>query len=196
MSTGAYPIYVDDGYASAFYTIYPILKKYGIPATLAVITDRVGKPGYVTWENVKELDDNGWDIVNHTTDHAPLDLQKEEQQERKILGAMNALRDNGLVRRSDFLVFPYGAWNDKTSAVMKKLGIVGARGTRKPGEKKKRFPITPEYDIEAWALNTRTSVAKARELACPVIFHDIGVADQWTEGMVADYIGGIGGANG
>ena len=62
----------DDGDISNYTIAYPILKKYNFKATFFIITDKVDTPGYVTWQNIKEMSDNEMEIGSHTKSHAYL----------------------------------------------------------------------------------------------------------------------------
>ena len=61
----------DDGYDNNYTLAYPILKEYGIKATISVIakyTDE-NRTGYLNWEQVKEMSDSGLiTIASHTYD--------------------------------------------------------------------------------------------------------------------------------
>lgn len=58
---------VDDGYESFYTKIYPLCQKYGIKANLNMIAAKVGTPGAVTAEQLKEMTDSGLiEIGNHT----------------------------------------------------------------------------------------------------------------------------------
>ena len=56
----------DDGHKDGYTIIFPILKKYGVVATFYIITDSLGKPAYMTWEQVDELYRAGHEIGSHT----------------------------------------------------------------------------------------------------------------------------------
>jgi peptidoglycan/xylan/chitin deacetylase (PgdA/CDA1 family) len=45
----------DDGYASTYLTAYPILARHGFPATVFLITGLVGRPGYLSWAEVRAM---------------------------------------------------------------------------------------------------------------------------------------------
>lgn len=65
----------DDGYRDFYFNAYPILKKYGLTATVFVITDVIGHdPGYLDWDQIIEMRDHGKGIVfgSHTLSHAAL----------------------------------------------------------------------------------------------------------------------------
>ena len=59
----------DDGYADAYSNALPLLRKYGFIGTFFITCNLVGKPGYLTWDQVRELDAAGMDIESHAMDH-------------------------------------------------------------------------------------------------------------------------------
>ncbi len=59
----------DDGYADHYEVVLPLLQRYGMVGTFAVTANLVGKPGYLTKEQVKGLADGGMDVQSHATDH-------------------------------------------------------------------------------------------------------------------------------
>ncbi len=61
---------VDDAFTSFAQQALPLLQKYSFPATLFVNTDAVGQPGYLDWQELKDLLGQGIEIGNHTASHA------------------------------------------------------------------------------------------------------------------------------
>lgn len=67
----------DDGRADQFNNGYAVLKKYGFPATINVVSDFVdgihAEPSFgetsVTWDNLYELQNSGWEIACHGATH-------------------------------------------------------------------------------------------------------------------------------
>ena len=58
-------ITIDDGFKSFYEEAWPILKKDRIPFILFVSTDPVGKNGYMTWEEIKEIDQSEIGHIGH-----------------------------------------------------------------------------------------------------------------------------------
>ncbi|MDH7490179.1 MAG: DNRLRE domain-containing protein [Anaerolineae bacterium] len=65
----AYSITADDGYASAYEHLLAILGRYGYRGSVAVIGTDLGKPGYLTPEQLRALVAAGWGVANHTFSH-------------------------------------------------------------------------------------------------------------------------------
>jgi len=59
----------DDGFTSQYTEAYRYMSMYGLRGTLAVITGQVGNANYMTLTQHRELYDEGWDIIGHTTGH-------------------------------------------------------------------------------------------------------------------------------
>lgn len=59
----------DDGMDSDYFITYPELIKRGFRATFYIVTNYVGKKGYMTWEQIKELKHAGMEIGSHSMSH-------------------------------------------------------------------------------------------------------------------------------
>lgn len=76
----------DDGYLDSYTIVYPLMKEYGFPWTLFLITDDVGKPyNRMTWDQLKEMaDSHTVTIANHTLSHPKLhNLATAKERRRK-----------------------------------------------------------------------------------------------------------------
>ena len=58
-------ITIDDGFKSFYNEAWPYLKKNKIPFILFVSTEPVGKKGYMTWDEIKEIDDSNIGYIGH-----------------------------------------------------------------------------------------------------------------------------------
>jgi peptidoglycan/xylan/chitin deacetylase (PgdA/CDA1 family) len=62
----------DDGYLDAYTNAFPLLRKYGFTGTFFITCNLIGRPGYMSWDQVRELDAGGMDIESHAMDHRPM----------------------------------------------------------------------------------------------------------------------------
>src|SRR4030095_12262671 len=74
-------ITIDDGYVSGIEVGVPGLKKHGSPATFFVYLEYINKGGKsVTWAQLAQLRDEGFDIGSHTVSHQ--DLRKKDPKSK------------------------------------------------------------------------------------------------------------------
>ncbi len=67
----------DDGLESDYFITFPELNKRMLIATFYIVTDYVGKRGYMNWEQIKELKRSGMEIGSHSMTHpCLLDLDR------------------------------------------------------------------------------------------------------------------------
>ena len=58
-------ITIDDAFLSFYHEAWPYLRKNKIPFVLFVSTEPVGKKGYMTWEQIKEIEAEKFTIIGH-----------------------------------------------------------------------------------------------------------------------------------
>ena len=58
-------ITIDDAFSSFYIHAWPYLKKNKIPFILFVSTEPIGKKGYMTWDQIKEIEKNDFVIIGH-----------------------------------------------------------------------------------------------------------------------------------
>lgn len=115
----------DDGYEDNYSTALPILKKYGMRAAIFIAVDRVGQPGYLSWQQINILQSQGIDIGSHTVSHQALTTlgASEWQQEIKL---SKAILDRHLTKPVTFLAYPHGKFTSNMFAFSKQTGYEGA----------------------------------------------------------------------
>ncbi|KKT26236.1 MAG: Polysaccharide deacetylase [Parcubacteria group bacterium GW2011_GWA2_43_9b] len=138
----AIAITFDDGYYGQYKWAYPLLKKYGMIATFNIIINNVGKPGVLTWPQIKEMSDNGMFIGSHTLDHAALTKVDDNQLRDELVKSKEILEKN-LGKEIDLLSYPGGDYNERVIQFVKDAGYRAALSVYKIIEQtpKARFTI-------------------------------------------------------
>lgn len=115
----------DDGYIDNYENAFPILKENNIKATFFVITDFIDDGYYMSSDMLKEMQNTGMEIENHTIDHARLSLLSRENIYNEIKGAQEFLRDN-IGASGDYLAYPFGVYSNKVINIANELNIKAA----------------------------------------------------------------------
>jgi peptidoglycan/xylan/chitin deacetylase (PgdA/CDA1 family) len=97
----------DDGDAGQFANAFPALVARGMSATFFVTTSWVGKPGYVTWEQLRAMKSAGMSIQSHTRTH-PFLSELDGRALREELAGSKAELDDALGQSTDALGLPGG----------------------------------------------------------------------------------------
>lgn len=117
-------ITLDDGYVDNYLNAYPILKKYGLNATIFVITDLVDKnKNYLTSTQLKEMSDYGLDIQSHTVNHDDLSKIPYDKQIHTLKESKKFL-ENLLNKDIRYMAYPFGRWNADTLKAVKDSGYI------------------------------------------------------------------------
>ena len=127
-------ITIDDGWRSTYDIAFPILKKYGYPATLFIYTDFILKSkNTLDWALLAELSSNGIDIQSHTKSHRNLNRRDEQESFREYFDSVRKeltesaeIIKKRLNKDVTYLAYPYGDTNPLIIALLVKLGYKGA----------------------------------------------------------------------
>lgn len=127
-------ITLDDGYFDNYSNAYPILKKYGLKASVFVISGKIGTSNYLVASQIKEMSQNGIDIEDHTVTHGYLSKMPYNQQVSELQDSKAAL-EQITGKPVDYVAYPYGDYNANTlraaTAIGYKLGFLEDGGTAK-----------------------------------------------------------------
>lgn len=115
----------DDGYIDNYTNAFPILKAQGLRATIFVIPDSIGKPNYMTWDNLKEMEQNGITVQSHTMHHAKLEELPDDEIRKELLDSKNILEEN-LGHPVEFLAYPTGTYNLHIAGIAHDVGYKAA----------------------------------------------------------------------
>ncbi len=104
-------ITIDDAFSSFYEVAWPYLKKEKIPFILFVSTESVGKSGYMTWNQIKELEkENTVHIGNHSHTHSYLVSLKNEDFISDI-DTSSSIFKNKLGYNPIFFSYPFGEYS-------------------------------------------------------------------------------------
>ena len=120
----------DDGYEETCTVAWPLLKRFGFPATVFIAPGEVGQPGFVTWEQVSAMASDGITIGSHTMHHSYLPLVKEEQLMDELLGSKQAI-ESRIRQPVHYLSYPIGGFTPQAQAVTRQAGYLAACTTNR-----------------------------------------------------------------
>ena len=125
----------DDGNISDLTTAAPILKGHGFGATFYITSGWVGKPGRLNWEQVKELNDQGFDIGNHSASHPNMLHISEDDIREQIISFDEACAEHGIPKATSF-AYPGGHHDRRMVRALAAQGYLTARRA-----------VSPEYPL-------------------------------------------------
>lgn len=107
----------DDGYEDNHRVILPMLEERGMKAVFYVVTNDIGLPGYMTWDNLFDMERRGMEIGSHTANHIPLTTLSVEKQREELRLSKLMLEWQGLKTIYSFS-YPNGAYDDGIVAML------------------------------------------------------------------------------
>ena len=112
-------ITIDDGYKDNYEKAYPILKEFGMKATIFTATGLLNNAGYMTWDDLNQMKDLVY-FANHTWSHHSSAGTKEKLTE-EITMADKQLSEHGLNPNKIF-AYPYGGAGKTAKEVLVSSG--------------------------------------------------------------------------
>ncbi|MFX0124538.1 MAG: polysaccharide deacetylase family protein [Candidatus Hodarchaeota archaeon] len=143
----------DDGWANNYTNAFPILMKWGLTATIFVITGCIGRPRYLDWNQLEEMNKEGISIQSHTCSHRPLTVLENHEILYELQGSKKSIEEH-LDKRVDFLSVPHGMINQKVIDLAQAVGYKAIL-TSEPGYSHsydnpailRRINISDRYEI-------------------------------------------------
>jgi peptidoglycan/xylan/chitin deacetylase (PgdA/CDA1 family) len=122
----------DDAIATQFNIVRPMLKKYGFGATFFVCEfppDFNDKTKYMSWEQMAELNKDGFEIGNHTQTHTSVKAYGDDM-EKKFTADIDSIEQKcekyGIPKPTNF-AYPGCVTDSLASVILKKKGYIWAR---------------------------------------------------------------------
>ena len=144
-------ITIDDAFSSFYEIAWPYLKEEKIPFVLFVSTESVGRNGYMTWDQIKELEKESLAYIgNHSHSHSHLvDLKNEDFI--NDINAASSIFNEKLGYNPIFFSYPFGEYSMLMKEYISKnfkfsfgqhSGVID---TSKNRYELPRFPINEKY---------------------------------------------------
>ena len=118
----------DDGWETQFEYALPSLEKYHYPATFFVITDYIGRPGFISWSQLQTLLTDGMKIGSHSRSHPRLNRIKDPAKLWDQIYTSKTILESQLETPVEEFAYPYGLYNAKAAAAVKQAGYRAGRG--------------------------------------------------------------------
>ena len=199
-------ITIDDAYRSVYDTGHPILAEYEFPYTLFVSTDALDQqlPDYMSWEQLRDLADQGVSIANHSATHESLltnvdakaDVRKAERRLRAHVDPLDGV-----------FAYPYGEFDLADTEILESLGYAyafgqhsGAVGRTSNRLALPRFPMNETYgsmDEFGIKVSSRPLPVASVAPADPAVSErlpriDVRLAEAMPDTTVSCFVGGQG----
>lgn len=134
-------ISVDDGYVDDVRTILPALERFHMVGTFFVITGRMTEPGFLSADQIRQLDQAGMDVGDHTAHHVDLRLLTASQLHTEVDGSRHVL-ERVLGHPVYVFAYPFGAFNDTVVSELKNAGFTLAYTTAGGTTESTASPLT------------------------------------------------------
>lgn len=137
----------DDGYVDNYTDALPILEKYHMKATLFMIADDIDQPGFLTKEQLLDMEKKGYQVQSHTYSHRSLKtLSRDEQRDEFVVS--KAILGEVMHHDIKYIAYPGGFTTPDTDDVMKDAEYLMGF-TVKPGN---AIPGTDLYELPRQAI--------------------------------------------
>ena len=119
----------DDGSASDYEIAFPLLQKLRQRAIFFLNSSTVGKPGYLTWSQIRDMQQAGMSFQSHGHEHHDFRALPRQELVRQLETSKHILEDN-LGNAVKFFAAPHGLLSPVVVEQALELGYLGVCGTR------------------------------------------------------------------
>ena len=109
--TGMVSFHFDDGHRNVYENALPVFKKFKIIGSIFPVVGAIDnqEDWIVTWPQLLEFKEAGWEIGSHTMTHSSLATLSDAQIDYELRESQRILAGHGIIAKT--LVFPFGEYN-------------------------------------------------------------------------------------
>jgi peptidoglycan/xylan/chitin deacetylase (PgdA/CDA1 family) len=154
----------DDGYLDTYCTAFPILQRYGLTATVFLVTGSVGATTgewgppvpvpLMTWAQVQEMARHGISFQSHTRTHPDLALCSDAVALAELVESRAEIEDH-VGKEVDALAYPFGSYDARVVALTEQARYRSAwtAGLAIPGPlSRERFQISSRDTLSSFVV--------------------------------------------
>ncbi len=102
---------IDDGFKSFYANAWPYLKEQKIPFILFVSTEPIGKNGYMTWDQIREIDNSDFGVIGHHSHTHEYLIDETDQSFISDIETANKIFLKNLGYVPDLFSYPFGEYS-------------------------------------------------------------------------------------
>lgn len=168
----------DDGFKSIYENAYPLLKEKGYPFTVFINPKATLEKhsSQMTWQQLKEIIENGATISNHTYEHnhllARLENETDEQWLKRTSEDINKAQrilEEKLDIKNKWVAYPYGEFDLPLKQLLKQQGYLGFSQQSGPINQTTDWQAIPRFPASGIYANTNTLKTKIKSLPFNII---------------------------
>ena len=171
-------LFTTDSSDLSIYQVYaPVLKQHRQAALVFLMPPVIGRPGMLTWDQVREMAAHGTLVGSHTLTHPWLPDLSDEELRCELCDSKRRIEQQ-VGHRITALAYPYGAFNDTVRLAAVQCGYTEgyatAPGRRVPDDDRlaiKRVPLTESVlrnPLLGWLASSEYYVTVREHLLWPV----------------------------
>ena len=142
---------IDDGFQSFYEVAWPYLKKNKIPFILFVSTKPVGNKGYMTWDQIREIEKENFTVIGHHSHTHEYLIEKSDIEFVNDIETANSIFKDKLGYIPNLFSYPFGEYSEfMRNYISKNFTFAfgqhsGVIDVNKEKFQLPRFPINEKY---------------------------------------------------